>query len=117
MGIAHLVDEFRVSAFRWCCGDQLEKTSLFWLCLRILLFFPLFLLVGDFFFKCQYEKMLQGYQILVLVACFPRQCGFCFLLFAVVSEDMIVLNIVVALGLEHTPMHGTTYHKNLHIFL
>ena len=71
----------------------------------------------QFIFKCQYEKMLQGYQILVLVACFPRQCGFCFLLFAVVSEDMFVLNVVVALGLGHTPMHGTTYHKNLHMFL
>ena len=51
MGIAHLVDELRVSVFSWCCGDQLKKTSLFWLCLWILLFFSLFLLVGEIYFQ------------------------------------------------------------------
>ena len=51
MGIAHLVDEFRVSVFRWCCGDQLKKTSLFWLCLRIFFVFPLIPIGGWFFFQ------------------------------------------------------------------
>ena len=30
------------------------------------------------------------------------------------GEDMIVLHVVVALGLGHTPMHGPTYHKPSH---